>query len=399
MFQYLCLASLIFFPICNSSDTLTPIQSLRDGDTLISADQIFVLGFFSPGNSKNHYVGIWYNKIPNRTVVWTANRQNPVRDSSGILTINGGNLVLVDGGHNINRTLRSTNVSSSTMGNYSSATLTDSGNLVLTDGRGVILWESFDYPTNTFLPGMKLGLSLRTGLSWFLTSWKSVDDPAPGEFTLSLDPLGTPQYFFRMGTNPIWRIITSRFVLDDSGSFGKLMWSNKNRRWDLMWLAAQDRCDQYANCGAYGCCDSNRVAECECLRGFEPKTPSDWNLRDWSGGCVRKRSLDCDGKGDGFLRLGNVKVPDTTKSRVEPGLSLEACKEECLKNCSCTAYASFNVSGDRGCLMWDGDLVDLRVKSDGGHDIYIRVAASELAVKMPQLGAVNDGEATKRFET
>ncbi|XXG69584.1 hypothetical protein AAC387_Pa06g2409 [Persea americana] len=119
------------------------------------------------------------------------------------------------------------------MGNYSSATLTDSGNLVLTDGRGVILWESFDYPTSTFLPGMKLGLSLRTGLSWFLTSWKSVDDPAPGEFTLSLDPLGTPQYFVRMGSD-LWM---------DSGSFGKLMWSNKNRRWDLMWLAAQDRCD------------------------------------------------------------------------------------------------------------------------------------------------------------
>lgn len=93
---------------------------------------------------------------------------------------------------------------------------------------------------------------------------------------------------------------------------------------------------------------------------------------------MRKRSLDCDGNGDGFLRLENVKVPDTTKSRVEPGLSLEACKEECLKNCSCTAYASFNLSGDGGCLMWDGYLVDLRVKSDGGHDIYIRVAASEL---------------------
>ncbi|RWR88185.1 Protein kinase domain-containing protein [Cinnamomum micranthum f. kanehirae] len=415
--KYLWLATLIFFPICNSTDTLTPIQSLRDGDTLISADQIFVLGFFSPGNSKNRYVGIWYNKIPNQTVVWTANRQNPVRDSSGILTINGGNLVLVDGGHNINRTLWSTNVSSSAMGNYSSATLTDSGNLVLTDGHGVILWESFDYPTNTLLPGMKLGLSLRTGLSWFLTSWKSVDDPAPGEFTLSLDLLGMPQYFLRMGLNPIWRTapwsgqgvptinsasvyswsyvanhdeiyvtyngnnttITSRFVLDDSGSFRKLMWSNKNRRWDLMWLAAQDRCDRYANCGAYGFCDSNRVAECECLRGFEPKTPSDWNSRDWSGGCVRKRSLDCDGNGDGFLRLENVKVPDTTKSRVEPGLSLEACKEECLKNCSCTAYASFNLSGDGRCLMWDGDLFDLRVKSDGGHDIYIRVAASELA--------------------
>ncbi|XXG55425.1 hypothetical protein AAC387_Pa03g3094 [Persea americana] len=111
-----------------------------------------------------------------------------------------------------------------------------------------------------------------------------------------------------------------------------------------MGVVSQDRCDRYANCGAYGSCDPNRVDECECLRGFEPKTPSDWELRVWLGGCVRRRSLDCDGKGDGFLRLEHVKVPDTSRSRVEPGLSLEGCKEECLKKCSCTAYASADIT-------------------------------------------------------
>ncbi|KAJ8628271.1 hypothetical protein MRB53_021578 [Persea americana] len=146
-----------------------------------------------------------------------------------------------------------------------------------------------------------------------------------------------------------------------------------------MSVATQDRCDQYGNCGAYGSCDSNRVVECECLRGFEPKTPSDWNLRDWSGGCVRRRSLDCDGKGDGFVRLERVKLPDTSWSWVEPGLSMEDCEEECLKNCSCTAYAIAYISeGNLGCLMWNGDLVDLKILSDGDQDIYTRVAASEL---------------------
>ncbi|KAJ8628145.1 hypothetical protein MRB53_021452 [Persea americana] len=147
-----------------------------------------------------------------------------------------------------------------------------------------------------------------------------------------------------------------------------------------MGMVKQDGCDRYANCGAYGSCDPNRVVECECLNGFEPKTPSEWKLRDWSGGCVRRRSLDCDGKRDVFLRLEHAKLlPDTSSSRVEPGLNLEACKEECLKNCNCTAYASADISeGDRSCLMWHGDLVDLRVYSDGGQDIYTRVAASEL---------------------
>ncbi|KAJ8628278.1 hypothetical protein MRB53_021585 [Persea americana] len=420
MFQSLCLAALIFFPVCNSADTLTPLQSVRDGETLVSAGKKFALGFFSPGNSKNGYVGIWYNKIPDQAVVWTANRENPVGNSSGILTIKGGNLVLLDGGHNNNITLWSTNVSSSTMENYSSVMLTDSGNLVLTDGHQRILWESFDHPTNTLLPGMKLGLNRRTGLNRILTSWKSADDPAAGEFSLGLDPVGVPQYFLRKGSDPIWRSgpwngqrlsgvplmnrdtvfshtyvtnddetylmyhgnntsINSRLVLDDPGLLRRLMWNEKDRRWNQAGLGINDRCDRYANCGAYGSCDSNRAVECECLRGFEPKTNSDWNLRDWSGGCVRKRLLDCDGKGDGFLRLANVKVPDTSRSWVEPGLSLDGCKEECLKNCSCTAYASADIrDGGHGCLMWDGDLVDLRVYSDGGQDVYTRVSASEL---------------------
>ncbi|KAJ8628273.1 hypothetical protein MRB53_021580 [Persea americana] len=422
MFRSLWLAALIFFPICNSADTITPIQSVRDGETLISAGEEFVLGFFSPGNSStNRYVGIWYNKIQDQTIVWTANRENPVRNSSGVLTIKSGNLVLLVGGHNSNIILWSANVSSSTTANNSSATLTDSGNLVLKDDQQRTLWESFDYPTNTYLPRMKLGFKKRTGLNRILTSWKSVDEPAPGEFSLGLDPQGVPQYFLRMGSDRIWRTgpwngqrliglsvmdrysnlfnwsyvtkddeiylmysvnttsLTIRFVLDDSGVYQRLIWNDNTSRWNMLSLASQDRCDKYGNCGAYGSCDSNRVVECECLRGFEPKTPSDWNLGGWSGGCIRKRSLDCDGKGDGFLRLARAKLPDTSKSRVEPSLNLEACKEECLKNCNCTAYASADISqGDNGCLMWDGELVDLRVYSDRGQDIYTRVAASEL---------------------
>ncbi|KAJ8628253.1 hypothetical protein MRB53_021560 [Persea americana] len=421
-FWSLLLVALIFFPICSSIDSITPNQSLGDGETLISAGEKFVLGFFSPGKSStNRYVGIWYNKIPDQTIVWTANRENPVKNSSGVLIIKGGNLLLFDGGHcNNSNTLWSTNVS--TTANYSSAILTDSGNLVLTDDHQRVLWESFDYPTNTFLPRMKLGLNRRTGLNRILTSWKSLDDPAPGEFSLCLDPVGVPQYFLRMGSLPILRhgpwnglrlsgapqmneimlmdllfsyvanddeiclaytmndtSITTRFVLDNSGVYQRLMWKDKNQLWKLIAAGSKDRCDQYANCGAYGSCDPNRVVECECLKGFEPKTPSEWNLRDWSGGCVRRRSLDCDGKGDGFLRLENVKFPDTSRTRLERGLSPEACKEGCLKICNCTAYASADISeGDRGCLMWDGELVDLKVFSDGGQDIYTRVAASEL---------------------
>ncbi|RWR88170.1 G-type lectin S-receptor-like serine/threonine-protein kinase RKS1 [Cinnamomum micranthum f. kanehirae] len=420
-FQYLLIAALIFFPLCSSKDTITPIQSVRDGETLVSAGKNFALGFFSPVNSKNRYIGIWFNNIPNKTVVWVANRENPVRDSSGILTINAGNLELVgDGGYNSNTTpiLWSTNVSN-LVPKLSNATLMDSGNLILRDDHHNILWQSFDHPTNTLLPNMKLGLDRRTGLNRFLTSWRSIEDPAPGEFSFGLDPHGMPQFSVRKGSDPIWRqtwngqrLISMRvnnpmisgytyvsndveiyfkFTINDIsimemailnvlGVLQRLRWTSKKPQWDVIWAAPQDRCDRYANCGAYGSCDSNRVAECSCLKGFEPKMPRDWNSRDWSDGCMRRRTLDCAGQGDGFFKFERLKLPDTSRSRVEPTWSLNKCKEECLKNCSCTAYASANVSGEGdGCVLWYGNLTDVKVYSDQGQDLYTRVAASELA--------------------
>ena len=46
---------------------------------------------------------------------------------------------------------------------------------------------SFDHPSDTMLPGMKLGWSLKTGLQRNLTSWRSDDDPSPGDFSYRMD--------------------------------------------------------------------------------------------------------------------------------------------------------------------------------------------------------------------
>ena len=68
-------------------DSITPSQRLSDGDTIVSREGNFALGFFSPGSSKNRYLGIWYKNIPVQTVVWVANKVRPINDSSGILMI------------------------------------------------------------------------------------------------------------------------------------------------------------------------------------------------------------------------------------------------------------------------------------------------------------------------
>ena len=60
--------------------------------------------------------------------------------------------------------------------------LLDSGNFVLSDGFGVI-WQSFDYPTDTLLPGGKVGFDKSTtNKTQVLTSWRNPNDPSPGIF-------------------------------------------------------------------------------------------------------------------------------------------------------------------------------------------------------------------------
>uniref|UniRef100_A0A2N9HI57 Receptor-like serine/threonine-protein kinase n=1 Tax=Fagus sylvatica TaxID=28930 RepID=A0A2N9HI57_FAGSY len=408
----------LVFRICISFDTITLNQPIKDGgDNLVSNQKAFALGFFSPGNSNLRYVGIWYNEITEQTVVWVANRDNPLNDTSGVLSINGqGNLVL----HKQNQTfpIWSTNVSVSiSSSNNSKAQLLDSGNLVLVqqDNQRVI-WQSFDYPTNTLLPFMKLGLDKRTGLNRYLTSWKSKNDPGTGNSSFRIDPTGFPQLFLYMGRTQMWRAgpwnglrlsgvpemtknfifnvsfvndqdeifimygitdnrIFSKMVVDESGIVERSTWHGS--KWVEFWSDPKETCDNYLKCGPNSYCDPYNAVkfECTCLPGFEPKLPRDWYLRDGSGGCVRKPRVSTCNSGEGFVKLARVKVPDTSVARANMSLSLEEC-EECLRNCSCMAYTSANVSmGGIGCLTWHRDLVDTRSYSNEGQDLYIRVDA------------------------
>lgn len=169
--------------------------------------------------------------------------------------------------------------------------------------------------------------------------------------------------------------------MDDSGSFKRVTWNKQEHGWNEIWSALIDRCDQYSHCGEFGVCDTENPSqfECTCLPGFVPKFPGEWYLRDARHGSVRKpESLICR-KGEGFVKVANVKVPDTSNAQVISNLSLKACKEECLRNCNRTAYATANISeGGSGCMMWHGNLTDSRKFNFGGQDLSVRVDEHEL---------------------
>uniref|UniRef100_A0A6N2MCS2 non-specific serine/threonine protein kinase n=1 Tax=Salix viminalis TaxID=40686 RepID=A0A6N2MCS2_SALVM len=161
----------------------------------------------NPCSSSNRYLGIWYHKVPEKTVVWVANRNDPIIGSSGFLFVNqDGNLVLYCN-DDLKLAVWSTNVSVEE-NDSCEAQLLDSGNLIMVTKRSrSIIWQSFDHPKNTMLPGMKLGLDRKLGIDRFLTSWRSADDPGIGDFSLRINPNGSPQFFFYNGQKPLIMVL------------------------------------------------------------------------------------------------------------------------------------------------------------------------------------------------
>ncbi|KAE8812386.1 putative serine/threonine-protein kinase receptor [Hordeum vulgare] len=114
-------------------------------------------------------------------------------------------------------------------------------------------------------------------------------------------------------------------------------------------------------CRSFVYCDVGQSPLCSCLSGFQPRWPQRWSLGDGSGGYVRRTNLSC-GAGDGFWTVSRMKLPEATSATVHAGMTLDRCRQMCLDNYSCRAYAAANVSGgiNRGCVVWAVDLIDMR---------------------------------------
>ncbi|PWA37577.1 DNA repair metallo-beta-lactamase family protein [Artemisia annua] len=258
------------------ADTISANRSLAGDQTITSKHDNFVLGFFKAGNTSNYYVGIWYKKVASNppSVVWVANREIPVSDRvNSELKIVDGNLVLLN---KFKLQIWSTNVTT-TNTNSVIAVIHDDGNLVLTDGSNSAepVWQSFDHPVNTWLPGAKLAYDYRRKKKQLLTSWKSEENP---------DVLFSPL------------------------------------------------------CGAFSTSRETQMLICDCLTGFKPRSESGWNQSDFSGGCVRKTELQCgrNEENSNFIMINVTYLPSNNFVAAE---SAGECHTTCMNNCSCNAYS------------------------------------------------------------
>ncbi|MED6216352.1 hypothetical protein PIB30_006995 [Stylosanthes scabra] len=278
-----------------------------------------------------------------------------------------------------------------------------------------------DYPTDTYFPGMKVGRDLKNGLDWGLKSWKSQDDPSPGDISWGLVLSGYPEFSIMNGTTKICRIgprngmyftgytnqkfqsgfeltyvsnkdeifytyssnnVISRVVINSTtSSLIQYVWMEKQQNWDIYYLLPGDVCDTYGLCGTNSNCITTDPHICQCLKGFSPIA---WNSSHWDQGCVRNEPLSCNGtsNSDGFVKYTSLKQPDTQHTKLDENVNLDECRNLCLKNCSCMAFANSDIRrGGSGCVMWFGDLIDLKLFPNGEQILYIRMPASELELQ------------------
>ncbi|KAF6981729.1 hypothetical protein CFC21_000188 [Triticum aestivum] len=452
-------------PRCCSSaparDTLTEGQVLAVGDKLVSTNGKFALGFFQPAAStvsksrnstgSSWYLGIWFNKIPVFTVVWVANREEPIphlnMNSTKLKFSSDGKLVIVTNRadavteslvwstHIVNRT-QSSSVNTSTS---SVVVLLNSGNLALkvTDSPSsdLLLWQSFDYPTDVGLPGAKLGRNKVTGFSRRFISKKSLIDLGLGSYGMEVE--NTSGIVLKRRNNPVVKYLiyatsgssslipmlkslldldprtkglfnltyinnnqeeyymytlldessSSIFVsLDISGQVKLNIWSQANQSWQTIYSEPADPCSLPATCGPFTVCNGIAHPSCVCMESFSHKSRHDWEFEDRTGGCIRNTPLHCSTSGnnknmtsstDMFHPIAQVALPYNPQI-IDVATTQSKCEEACLGSCSCTAY-SYNNSR---CSVWHGELLSVNlndgIENNSKDVLYLRLAAKDL---------------------
>ncbi|KAJ0964870.1 hypothetical protein J5N97_026008 [Dioscorea zingiberensis] len=308
-------------------------------------------------------------------VVWSANRDKPIREGGTLELKKDGDLVLTDS----NGTKAwSTGTSGQPVAGI---TLTKNGSLVLFDSSNKIIWDSFDHPVDTLLPGQRLVAGQRLVTRAASCNWTHSGSQflllSSSGLSAYIESEGNPQLYYRIGAYTInaernASNVEEETYLEFINGNVSLVWSSKKQsmapvpptssaqfmRLDpdghlrlcqlegfLKWKVVADLfgdhldyCDYPLACGDYGVCSN---MQCSCPQGGN-QTVSYFtavNEADPVQGCTSVTPLDCqESQKHHLLPLENVyyfhhETPSTRK------IDAETCKSKCLMQCGCKAVS------------------------------------------------------------
>ncbi|KAM7529108.1 hypothetical protein LguiB_032518 [Lonicera macranthoides] len=331
-----------------------------------SPSGLYAFGFYRQGSG--YSVGIFISGIPEKTVVWTANRDNPPVNQTATLALTADGRLILQPTQGPETNIA--NISQSA----SSASMLNTGNFVLYSSDGDIIWQSFEHPTDTLLVGQPLlnrkslvssisETDHSSGISYLVMQsdgnlvqyplegpwlpqnsyWSSDTYLAGNNVTLNLNDNG---HLYLFNSNIIIRNITNEgypkerriyLVRNDVDGIFRLYSYNlfQQSNWSRLWSSSEDKCVARGLCGHNGYCDlDNREAKCLCIPGFEFV-----DLGRWNAGCVRNSTFRSCKNNDESIKynmweLANTLWEDTSYLTLTDK-NKEDCKSACLKDCNC----------------------------------------------------------------
>ncbi|KAI3465309.1 hypothetical protein Pfo_021972 [Paulownia fortunei] len=376
-FLILVLALIPFLPFTSPSttyNTLTQGSSLSPQDVLVSLPaSIFTAGFHPVGDNA-YCFGIWFTHVStkdgNSTVVWMANRNQPVNGRNTKLSLfHSGNLVLRDAGQLDVWTSGTESASSVQL------QLHDNGNLVLRNKDGVTIWQSFDSPTDTLLPqqpftrntqliSSRSSTNISSGfyklyfdndnvlrLLYDGVETRSVFWPSPwlnsweaGRSTYNVSTIAMLDLFGKFVSSDNFGFETSdlgigpqRIMTLDPDGLVRVYSLNKDKSiWEVTWQISPQPCKTHGICGANSMCTYSPELgrRCSCLPEYKMK-----NYMDWSEGCVPNFKLPCNNGSDSsyFFQLSHTEFYGYDIGYYA-NYTLEACKKLCMSYCDCKGF-------------------------------------------------------------
>ncbi|KAK7278900.1 hypothetical protein RJT34_23939 [Clitoria ternatea] len=346
--------------------------SVAENDYWVSSNGDFAFRFFNISDQANLFsVGIRFNSksIPysQQTVVWVTGAQVPVSNMSYLELTKEGELALFD-------SLQEAFVWTSETRNRSvvSAALLDNGNLVLMDKEHSIIWQSFDTPFDTLLPGQNLFANylLRAASKDRKSSYYSLHMNASGHLELhwessvvywtSENPSGSNVSAFLTSSGalelrdrslkPVWSVfgedhndsVKYRFLrIDVDGNLRLYSWVESLGLWRSVWQAIENQCKVFATCAKLGVCVFNNTGSADCKCPFEVTRNNE---------CLVPYEQQCE-SGSNMIAYKNTYLygiypPDNSVF----SSSLQHCEQLCLNDSQCTA-ATFSNDGTPQCSI------------------------------------------------
>ncbi|KAK7405006.1 hypothetical protein VNO78_06130 [Psophocarpus tetragonolobus] len=364
VFLYMWLWQTISFHVKAVNDSLKPGDILNNTTELCSENRTYCLRFGPTSNIKDGGYLRMYYEGENGWVVWIANRNQPVDLDSATLLLNHSGVLEIKSKDKESIIL----YSSPQPVHNTVAILLDTGNFVLqqlhSNGSKNVLWQSFDYPGDTLIPGMKLGVNHRSGHNWSLVSWFSKSIPAPGPFRLEWEPQKKELIIKRQG-QVCWRsgelrkkkrlehVWESQYTVvsnEDEDSF-ELTFSNDERiKWTLM------ENGQLINR------EGSDIARADLCYGYNTEE-----------GCQKWEEIPkCRHHGDAFQIVQGFPDSNMRSNLENSSYGVSDCRAICWNNCSCTAFKEYYDNGT-GCVFFHWHSMEGTNIASTGEDFYMLV--------------------------